>query len=66
MCVYIFRSFKFQILGQGTFTLIQCLLLYLELLFSLSLFISITIIFTIISIITVIIIKYIIDQFSLL
>ena len=61
MCVYIFGSFTFKILGQALllwfavclFTLKYCYLL-------LSLSISITIIFTIISIITVTIVKYIV------
>ena len=50
MHVCIFGRFTFKILGQSTFTLIQCLFLHLEiLLFITSLFISITIIFTIIT-----------------
>ena len=65
MCVYIFGSFTFKILGQALllwfgvclFTLKYCYLL-------LSLFISITIIFTIISIITVTIVKYIVITFQ--
>ena len=39
VCVYIFARITFKILGQGTFTLIQCLLLYLEVLLSITTFI---------------------------
>ena len=56
------------VISHGTFTLIQCLFLYLEILFLfLSLFISITIILSIISIVTAIIFfKYIVTTFQFL
>ena len=61
MCVYIFGRITFKILAQGTFTLIKCLFLHLEVFYLLLyLFISITIIFTIVTI------YYITHQFSLL
>ena len=65
MCVYIFALITFKILGQGNFTLIQCLILHLIFFFFLlSLFINITTIFTNIITVNNIIIEYLMHQFS--
>ena len=67
MHVCIFGRFTFKILGQSTFTLIQCLFLHLEILLFITIFIHKHYYhFHYYYIITVIIFMYIIHQFSLL